>query len=210
MGLQKRESRVTERFTEIGTYYDRLVEEFGHDPRACDYGRPESQAAKFRVISEVMPLAGKSLLDVGCGFADFADYLDQHVPGVTYAGVDISEAMVAQARKRHSQCDIRRLNILEESPGQYDVVTANGIFYLLGDGAPDLMGRLIATMFEAAGEAVAFNSLSAWAEDPEAGEFYADPLEVTAFCRTLTPWVVMRHDYHGRDFTCYLYKNRRP
>jgi|TARA_B100000315_G_scaffold178743_1_gene167418 cyclopropane fatty-acyl-phospholipid synthase-like methyltransferase len=201
---------VSDRFAEIGTYYDRLVDEFGHDPRACDYGRPESQAAKFRVISEVMPLQGKSLLDVGCGFADFADFLDQYFPGVTYSGVDISEAMVAQARERRPQCDIRRLNILEKSPGQYDVVTANGIFYLLGDEAPDLMGRLIATMFEAAGEAVAFNSLSAWAEDPEAGEYYADPLEVTAFCRTLTPWVVMRHDYHGRDFTCYLYKNRRP
>ncbi|MDP6781726.1 MAG: methyltransferase [Alphaproteobacteria bacterium] len=201
---------MSDRFAEIGTYYDRLVDEFGHDPRACDYGRPESQAAKFRVISEVMPLQGKSLLDVGCGFADFADFLDQYFPGVTYSGVDISEAMVAQARERRPQCDIRRLNILEKSPGQYDVVTANGIFYLLGDEAPDLMGRLIATMFEAAGEAVAFNSLSAWAEDPEAGEYYADPLEVTAFCRTLTPWVVMRHDYHGRDFTCYLYKNRRP
>ena len=71
-------------------------------------------------------------------------------------------------------------------------------------------GNDVLAVYEAAGEAVAFNSLSAWADDPEAGEYYADPLEVTAFCRTLTPWVAMRHDYHGRDFTCYLYKNRRP
>jgi hypothetical protein len=53
---------------------------------------------------------------------------------------------------------------------------------------------------------VAFNSLSAWATDQEAGEFYADPLRVVDFCRRITPRVVLRHDYHPRDFTVYLYK----
>jgi len=64
-------------------------------------------------------------------------------------------------------------------------------------------------MFSLATSAVAFNTLSTWAQDQEAGEFYADPLKVVEFCRTLTPWVVMRHDYHPRDFTVYLYKTPR-
>ena len=55
---------------------------------------------------------------------------------------------------------------------------------------------------------VAFNSLSSWANDKEKGEFYADPLEVLKFCKTLSPWVVLRHDYHSRDFTIFIYKER--
>ncbi|MDP6781849.1 MAG: class I SAM-dependent methyltransferase [Alphaproteobacteria bacterium] len=199
---------MSDRFAEIGAYYDKLVAQYGHDPRACDYGRHESQQAKFKVMAEVVPLAGKRLLDVGCGFADFADYLKQHHPTAAYDGVDISQAMVTTAQDRHKDCNIRHLNILEDDPGEYDVVTANGIFYLLGEDAPEVMRRLISRMFHAAREAVAFNSLSARAVDPQPDEFYADPLETVAFCYTLTPWVVLRHDYHDRDFTCYLYKSR--
>jgi hypothetical protein len=91
---------------------------------------------------------------------------------------------------------------------QYDVVTANGIFYLLGGDALRLMRELVTCMFALARRAVTFNSLSAWAGDQTAGEYYADPLETVAFCRTLTPWVALRHDYHPRDFTVYLYKGR--
>ena len=200
----------SERFARIGDYYDRLVARYGHDPRACDYGRKESQDAKFRVLAEVMPLDAKSVLDVGCGFADFADFLGARYRDVRYTGVDVSRAMLDEAARLHPDKDIRRLNILDESPGRFDLVTANGIFYLLGDGAAGLMRGLIVAMFETAVEGVAFNSLSAWAVDKEDGEFHADPLDTLAFCRTLTPRVVLRHDYHPRDFTVYLYKDAAP
>jgi hypothetical protein len=42
----------------------------------------------------------------------------------------------------------------------------------------------------------------------EPGEFYADPVEIVRFCRSLTPWVVLRHDYLAHDFTVYLYRDR--
>ena len=68
------------------------------------------------------------------------------------------------------------------------------------------MRDLVARMFALCREAVAFNSLSTWAPDPEPSEFYADPAETLAFCRTLTTRVTLRHDYHTRDFTVYLYR----
>jgi SAM-dependent methyltransferase len=196
-------------FAAIGRYYDGLVAKYGHDPRACDYGRAESQAIKFKVLSEVTPLDGKRVLDVGCGFADYAAYLSRRFREVAYTGVDISAAMVAEARRLHPALPIMAANILEDDVGAHDVVTANGIFYLLGADAPALTRALIARMFASATEAVAFNSLSAWAPDREPGEYYADPAEILDYCRTLTPWVSLRHDYHSRDFTVYLYKARR-
>ena len=157
-----------------------------------------------------MPLAGKRVLDVGCGLANFYDVsLSEHGVAAEYHGIDISELMLARARARHPHLSLRRLDILDEDPGRYDIVSANGIFYLLGEDGEAMMPRLVARMYELAGEAVAFNSLSAWASTQQAGEFYADPAVVLNFCRKLTPWIVVRHDYLPHDFTVYLYREQR-
>lgn len=202
--------QMADTFGRISEYYERLIRQYGHDPRACDYGRPESQEIKFRVLSEVMPLAGRSLLDVGCGFADFATYLHGNFSGITYSGIDLCESMVAEARRNHPELDLRSANLLDASfDHSFDVVTSNGTFYLLGEQAWPMMRKMIERMFGLATSALAFNSLSTWANDPDPDEFYADPFRVLKFCRELTPWVVLRHDYHPRDFTIYMYKAPR-
>ena len=126
-----------------------------------------------------------------------------------YTGVDLSPAMIALAKERRPDLDVRVANILEEDLGEFDVVMANGIFYLLGEDAEALMRRLVERMWAHAGRALAFNSLSAWGPDPEPGEFYADPAATLAWTRELTPYLALRHDYHTRDFTIYAYRDRR-
>jgi len=200
-------AKTTDTFRQIADYYEGLIRQYGHDPRACDYGRPESQQVKFRVLSEVVPLSDCSLLDVGCGFADFATYLQQRFSGVSYSGIDLCTSMVEEARRIHPDLDIRTANVLDASfDRHFAVVTANGIFYRLGEEAWPMMCKMVERMFGLATTALAFNSLSDWANDQEANEFYADPVQVLTFCRKLTPWVVLRHDYHPRDFTVYMYK----
>lgn len=202
---------MNEPFTAIGHYYDALVREHGHAPRACDYGRAESQRVKFDVLSDSAPLNGRHLLDVGCGFADFADYLRERNPPASYTGWDLCAGMVEQARRLHPELSIRQANVLTAKPErQFDVVMANGIFYLLGDEAWPLMQAIVRRMYALAGEAVVFNSLSSWATDQEPREFHADPAAVLDFCRTLTPLVALRHDYHPRDFTVVLRKTPEP
>ncbi len=195
-------------FDRITKFYDSLVDRYGHDPRACDYGRAESQATKFKVLADVMDLKNKRVLDVGCGFADYADYLRDRFGSVTYVGIDISTRMISEARRLRPNLDLRVCNILDDTVnGTFDVVTANGIFYLLGDEAPGLMHQIIRRMYETAQSAVAFNSLSSWAEIKQPGEFHADPAETMEFCRRCTPWVTMRHDYLPHDFAIYMYRD---
>lgn len=202
--------QIVDRFARIADYYRELIWKYGHDPRACDYGRAESQLIKFRVLSEVTPLAQCSVLDVGCGFADFARFLDDRSPGVQYTGIDLCPEMINQGKLSNPGLDLQVANIAEVVLDRsFDVVVANGIFYLLGEQAMGLMQHMIERMFSLATRAVAFNSLSAWTRDQAPGEFYADPLHTLEFCRGLTPWVVLRHDYHPRDFTVYLYKSAR-
>jgi ubiquinone/menaquinone biosynthesis C-methylase UbiE len=72
---------VEQVFDGIARFYDGLVERFGHDPRACDYGHANSQRIKFQVLAEATDYAGLAVLDVGCGFADFADFLEGRFAG---------------------------------------------------------------------------------------------------------------------------------
>lgn len=191
----------------IARFYAGLIDRYGHHPCACDYGSRQSQETKFGVLAQVMPLDGKRVLDVGCGFADFAEYLLARHGGLTYEGVDITARMIQEARRLRPGLSLRVLDILSEDPGgPYDLVTANGIFYLLGDDPEARMRQLITRMYELTSCAVAFTSLSTWAGQREPGEFHADPFATVAFCRGLTPWVVLRHDYLPRDFTVYMYR----
>jgi SAM-dependent methyltransferase len=200
---------MTEPFTKIANHYDTLVSEYGHDPRACDYGSSSSQTVKFQVLAEATLPAQPTILDVGCGFADYSDYLVQRLGqgAFTYTGVDLSACMVAKAKDLHPGLELCHSNFLDQDfQDAFDVVNTNGTFYLLGEDAPKIMQALIRKMFAAARCVVTFNSLSTWASKYEPGEFYADPLETLVFCRTLSPRVVLRHDYLPHDFTIYLYK----
>jgi hypothetical protein len=65
---------------------------------ACGWSQ-RSQAARFaKIIAELDPSPGESLLDFGCGTGDLFDHL---APGVRYLGFDWSLGMVARARKSH-------------------------------------------------------------------------------------------------------------
>lgn len=201
-------TKEREIFSRIASYYDDLVRKHGHSHKSCDYGNPFSQQIKFRVLSEAMPMHHKSILDVGCGMADFSDFLMSKYDGVDYVGIDLSAEMIKEARLLHPDLELSACNILFDEVAATDIVTANGIFYLLGEDGSEIMRKLITRMYELTRIVFAFNSLSSWAPEQEENEFYADPPATVAFCRTLTPWVVLRHDYHPRDFTIYMYKEQ--
>lgn len=193
-------------FKSIAEYYDNLLAQHGHNSKACDWPRPASQTVRFRVLAEVASFDQKRILDVGCGLADFAGFLKTRYKEVRYVGVDISTKMIEEAKKLHPELDLRVQNILVDDPGRFDFVVASGIFARLGKDAIPISKKLISRMFECAECAIAFNSLSAWAPNKEEDEFYHDPLETLLFARSLSPWVVLRHDYHPRDFTIYVYR----
>lgn len=199
---------INDPYREIAHGYDLKVHKYGYSTRATDYGHPGSQRLKFSALTEVMPLLDKSILDVGCGFADLQNFLAERGIESNYTGYDISEAMIDIARQRHPGVQLEVRNILNNPPNQkFDVVLSTGIFFLLQNNAKEIMHEMITIMYKLANHAVAFTTLSAWAEDKELNEFYADPGETLDFCRTLTPRLVLRHDYHPRDFAIYMYRN---
>lgn len=191
-------------------YYSNLIDRYGVDSRSLNWGSPTSQFLRFRVLTEVAPLDGCSLLDVGCGLGDLCSWLKSQGKSVDYTGIDISPDMISLALKRFplNRFEITNLLDRENTSRHSEIVLASGIFAKRTQNPVEFMRAMIEVMFGIATVALAFNSLSIYAGDKEDGEFYADPAEVMAFCKTLTPWVILREDYHSRDFTIYMYKNR--
>lgn len=191
----------------IAGYYDRLVDRYGNDPRAVDASSERSLLVRWVALAEVADLTEKDVLEVGCGLGGLGAFLSQRFDGIRYRGIDISPRMIDEARRAHPELELQHADVLDlPDEDAADVVLAQGIFYLLGDEAETKLERLVAKMFALAREAVAFTAISSWSPSRDPGEFYADPARTLDFCRTLTPFVVLRHDYHPGDMAVYLYK----
>jgi SAM-dependent methyltransferase len=191
----------------IAAYYDARVDEFGHDPRAVDASSQASLDVRYRSLSAVADLSGKRVLEVGCGFGDLGAYIAARHEGVRYRGVDLSPRMVEEGRRAHPGLDLEVGNVLALPPRQdYDIVLAQGIFYLLREDPEARVRELVTQMFALASEAVALTAMSTWAAEPDPDEYQLDPALAVAIGRSLTKAVVLRHDYHPADLTLYLYR----
>ncbi|HYR59260.1 MAG TPA: hypothetical protein VEO95_11540, partial [Chthoniobacteraceae bacterium] len=60
---------------EITSRYRERLKQHGAGIQALASGTPERQQTRFGVLAGIGDLDGASVLDVGCGFADFNQYL---------------------------------------------------------------------------------------------------------------------------------------
>ena len=189
--------------------YEGLLVEHGDSFRALNWGSEAGQQRRFEVLANIGEFAGARVLDVGCGLAHFADWLDRHGRGVHYTGLDMAPGLLAAAAARRPELRLVAGSILDQRmliDEHFDYVFASGIFYTYREGAAAVLERSVRRMWEFALQGVAFNALGTYASDQVPGEYYADPDQVLRFCRTLSPSAQLITGYHPRDFTVYLYR----
>ena len=108
------------------TKYDDLVEKHGVNISAlhengCRYER-EHQRIKFQHVLKHLDF-DESLLDIGCGLGDLAEFCRGEGWKGKYTGIDISSGMVKATRSRLNTKNIFQLDFLEEHyDGRHDVV----------------------------------------------------------------------------------------
>ena len=188
--------------------YGELVSQHGISFRSLGWSSGESQALRFGVLAQIGKMNGARVLDVGCGLGDLYGWMRGRRLRVRYTGVDITPEMVEKARKRFPTARFQVADLLDSSQRvtRHDFVLSSGIFTHHSRFGTEFLMAMVRRMFESSTHATGFNCLSGWSDEKEAGEFHADPLKVMSMCRKLTSRVVLRHDYHPRDFTIYLYR----
>lgn len=195
-------------WTDVEDHYGKLVNNHGLSHKSLDWGSRKSQNLRFDILNGIADLKSSEILDVGCGLADFWDYLNTRNIDVKYTGIDLTQSMISHARERFPQLDLHHANILMDSTSvQYDYVFASGIFAIMSKNSDDEIKKIILKMYKMCRKGIAFNSLSTWADHKEVDENYLDPVNMLSFCKGLSSKAVIRHDYMPHDFTVYLYKS---
>lgn len=163
--------------------YDRV--RVYHQQHGDDYGSEASRALKYRAVKGLLPaVAGKTLLDVGCGQRRFQRLVRQAV----YTGIDLVEGT----------------NVLDVED-HYDLVVANGVIYKLSDERA--AKRLLYHCWTLADEAFVFTSKDAWGH-VHAEELSLDCEETFRWARKLAGPGRVRLDagYMAGDFCIGMYR----
>ena len=108
--------------------YSKRFKNLGISPRSLGWGCKEDQLERFRVIAEQCNLENKSIMDLGCGFADLFVYLREHDINVNYIGVDIVPDFINYCNNEFPKLKFYNKNVMtqfDELP-QADVVISLG------------------------------------------------------------------------------------
>jgi ubiquinone/menaquinone biosynthesis C-methylase UbiE len=190
-------------------FHDLAVGHSETDHRRLGWSSRRSQRERFRELAKVGDLEGVSVLDVGCGTADFKDYLSDQGIHCEYWGIDLINDNIRVARSRFPESclivgELESYNFTQ----RFDYVVSSGVFGLDLPNWEAYMKKTLATMFQLSKIGVATNFLSARA--PLENEFskLVEPSEILSECFTLTSRCRLHHDYSAKnnDFTVFLYR----
>lgn len=194
--------------------FERRLRQFGAVPKSAFWKNKEWQTRRYDILSRLFDVAdrqgGITIIDYGCGYGAFFDYLQDRpvMDASRYIGIDMSAAMIAEAeaRIRDPRVSFRRHLIATEDA---DYTFACGTYNMnLGADRDEWAAYVKASLsqlWSKTGKALGFNMLRADAPEKYPGLFYADGREYLEFCKeSLGPDVTFTEDRPLPDFTIFV------
>jgi SAM-dependent methyltransferase len=190
--------------------YSRAVKRHGPDFRALLWASRRTQEQRFQALAHVADPTGLSILDLGCGRADFLDFLiARGTPPRKYVGLEgVRELAEAAENKNVADGRIIIADFVREPRRMQvgaDVIYCSGALNTI---EPDDFYLTIRNAFAAAKRMFAFNFLSS---SLLAGTNYLrwhNPREVLKFCRSLGGEIVRHEGYIEGDSTIAMMKQQ--
>jgi SAM-dependent methyltransferase len=193
--------------------YEARLREHGHAPETLGWGKPGREHVRFDVMADVIDQVGaRSVLDVGCGFADFYDHLLARGWDGEYSGIDIVPGLLAQARERHPAIAVEEADIGGHLPGacdRFDVVVASGVFNarLHAESNHEHIERSVRRMFELCRLAVSVDYMSTLVDFEHPDAWHTDPAWALELASGLSKRFHLRHDYMPFEFAVAIYRD---
>ena len=198
----------------IDAYYTGKLRDFGPTPRGVDWNSEQSQQTRFEQLALGFPDGSAfSVLDYGCGYGAFLDFLYARNCRPNYTGFDVSRAMIETASSLHPNDERATFTAHANSLEPADYVVASGIFSVkMNVPTPEWERYVLATierMDALSRRGFAFNLLTSYS-DPERMRpdlYYAQPSRYFDLCEGYSRWVALLHDYGLYEFTLIVRKS---
>jgi SAM-dependent methyltransferase len=193
--------------------YQDAARQFGDGFGALLWASPNTQRVRFQAIRDAISPAGKSILDVGCGRADYLAYLlETNCLPADYVGIEAVEALYERAVKEAAASAPRvpariiRADFVQEPARLFagaDIVVFSGSLNTLEH---EQFYQTLARAFDAAAQALVFNFLSS---SMLAGQRYLKWRridDVLQFLRPMSSDIRVGSDYLAGDCTMCVLK----
>jgi SAM-dependent methyltransferase len=190
--------------------YEARLRRFGYSPETLGWGKQGRQDIRFGVLSQpILESLNSSVLDVGCGFADFYDYLADRGWKGHYCGIDLVPGLLRVAKERHPELDLYELDItaLVLHLGPYDFVVGTGMFNARLKAGNNLehIECALRNMRGVANVAVCVDFMSTYVDYQHPEGWHTDPAWALALGKKLSRRVILRHDYMPFEFALIIY-----
>lgn len=188
--------------------YQRAADRHGAGFGALLWASPRTQAARFDAMCRLIDFGGRSVLDVGCGRADFLDFLiGRGVRPARYTGIEAVAALAAAAREKgHPNATIVEADFVAEPnrlfAGARIVAISGALNTMDSAGFYETLRRA----YDSAGEALVFNFLCSTRLAGASYLAWHPPEEVLALARALSADVRVLDDYLPGDCTMAMDK----
>jgi SAM-dependent methyltransferase len=194
---------------EIVARYSKRIAEYGPTASALNVGKPDYYARQHEVHCQLMSTDVGSVIDIGCGIGSFYRFLRHRARRISYLGIDIVPEFVKAASDALPEAKFVCRDIFKEGlPEAADHIVMCQVFnsrFKLSNNA-EVIREALRIGFGGANISVSIDMLSKYVNYEEESLFYADPEQMFAYAKTLTPYVALKHDYLPHHFTLALYK----
>ena len=195
-------------------YYGRLHATFGNRPEALGITKSKGPL-RYKKLVQGAKLAGASVLDVGCGFADLYGYLIQcGYKDFQYTGIEVVPEFAEESRRRYPAIASAIVDgnfLTHDFSGTFDYVVASGAFSLnVGRDESAVLQDLEASlqkMFALSTRFVAVDFLTNQVDYRDDHLVYFSPALLLTLCQDLTRRFTLEQDTFPFEFLLRLYRD---
>lgn len=194
--------------------YSKALRDQGAVPEALGWLRPEKMAMRYEALcGDFKPTA--LILDFGCGLGGLANWLDEIDFEGNYSGFDpCAEAIAAAKAIKREPADrylFRHIKGPQDLKAEWDHIVCCGIFTRMGDRDEEThrihVRETMAKLFQHCRIGLHVDFLDAAADVQEEGNLYAQPWDVLALARTMSPRVALDASYLPFEFCVHIYRD---
>lgn len=189
--------------------YNERLNKYGATIDALASGNIERHNLRFKISTEVGIQNGDRVLDLGCGFADYYQYLLDNNYDIIYSGYDINPSLIEKAKERFTDIDIQTKDILQEPFPEFDYIVSSSCFNLplTEQDNYTFIEQIFEKCYSHAVKGVAIDFNSSYVDFLSKEGFHYEPEKVFSIAKKFTKRVALRHDYPLFEFAIYMYKD---